>query len=78
MVFHFTYLDKPEEEITSKNGILDYIKDLNNNKTSLTSIFYTENIEDRIGVKIAMEYNDTYSDTYKLYTNSIPKVVEHI
>ncbi|MCI7444391.1 MAG: toprim domain-containing protein [Clostridium sp.] len=72
MVFHFTYLDKPEEEITSKNGILDYIKDLNSNKTSLTSIFYTENIEDRIGVKIAMEYNDTYSDTYKLYTNSIP------
>lgn len=72
MVFHFAYLDKPEEEITSKNGILDYIKDLNSNKTSLTSIFYTENIEDRIGVKIAMEYNDTYSDTYKLYTNSIP------
>ncbi|WP_444210294.1 toprim domain-containing protein [Dialister succinatiphilus] len=58
--------------MTSKNGILDYIKDLNSNKTSLTSIFYTENIEDRIGVKIAMEYNDTYSDTYKLYTNSIP------
>lgn len=72
MLFTLKFEDKPEEEITSKNGILDYIKDLNSNKTSLTSIFYTENIEDRIGVKIAMEYNDTYSDTYKLYTNSIP------
>ena len=29
-------------------------------------------MEDRIGVKIAMDYNDSYSDVYKLYTNSIP------
>ena len=29
-------------------------------------------MEDRIGVKLAMQYNDTYTDTYKLYTNSIP------
>ena len=29
-------------------------------------------MEDRIGVKLAMQYNDTYTDVYKLYTNSIP------
>ena len=29
-------------------------------------------MKDRTGVKIAMSYNDTYGDTYKLYTNSIP------
>jgi DNA gyrase subunit B len=29
-------------------------------------------MEDRIGVKIAMQYNHTYTDTYRLYTNSIP------
>lgn len=29
-------------------------------------------MEERIGVKIAMDYSDSYSDTYKLYTNSIP------
>ena len=29
-------------------------------------------MEDRIGVKLAMQYNDTYTDNYKLYTNSIP------
>ena len=72
MVFELEYLDKPLETITSQNGIRDYINDLNLNKNKITSVFYTENMEDRIGVKIAMQYNDTYTDTYKLYTNSIP------
>ena len=72
MRFKLKYENNPEEEITSKNGIRDYINDLNNNKNKLTSVFYTENMEDRIGVKIAMQYNDTYTDVYKLYTNSIP------
>ena len=72
MTFTLTYEDKPEETIFSQNGIKDYIDDLNKNKTKLTSVFYTENIEDRIGVKLAMQYNDSYTDTYKLYTNSIP------
>ena len=72
MVFKLTYKDKPEEIITSKNGIKDYINDINKNKNIITSVFYTESLEDRIGVKVAMVYNDTYTDTYKLYTNSIP------
>ena len=72
MVFELEYQDNPAEIITSQNGIKDYIDDLNTNKNKLTSVFYTENMEDRIGVKIAMQYNDTYTDTYKLYTNSIP------
>ena len=61
-----------KEVIMSNNGIQDYIKDLNATKTKLTNVFYTELIEDRVGVKLALQYNDTYSDTYKLYTNSIP------
>ena len=72
MVFKFKYGNEPEEEITSRNGIKDYISDLNAKKNTLTSVFYTETLEDRVGVKIAMQYNDTYNDTYKLYTNSIP------
>jgi len=70
--FNFKYKDKEMEVITSQNGILDYINDLNANRKALTSVFYAENTEDRIGVKIAMQYNDTYTDIYKLYTNSIP------
>lgn len=72
LVFNFKYEDKEEEVITSNNGIRDYINDLNKNKNTLTSVFYTENMEDRLGVKIAMQYNDSYTDVYKLYTNSIP------
>ena len=72
LTFNFKFEDKDEEVITSQNGIRDYIDDLNKTKNKLTSVFYTENMEDRIGVKIAMQYNDTYTDTYRLYTNSIP------
>lgn len=72
LIFEFTYEDKPIEIITSKNGILDYIKDLNAKKDTLTSVFYAEKMEDRIGVKVAMQYNNSYSDNYKLFTNSIP------
>ena len=72
MVFNLKFEDKDEETITSQNGIRDYINDLNKEKNKLTSVFYTENLEDRMGVKIAMQYNDTYTDVYRLYTNSIP------
>ena len=72
LTFTLKYKNKEQETIVSKNGILDYIEDLNKSKKPLTSVFYCENTEDRISVKLAMQYNDTYSDTYKLYTNSIP------
>ena len=72
LTFKLKFEDKELEEISSQNGIIDYIKDLNNKKNTLTSVFYAEKKEERIGVKIAMQYNDSYSDTYKLYTNSIP------
>lgn len=72
MVFEFEYKDKPKETITSNNGIKDYINDLNSGKDVLTSVFYTETMENRVGVKVAMQYNNSYTDTYKLYTNSIP------
>ena len=71
LTFKLTYQDKPEEVIYSERGILDYIESLNKNDR-LTSIFYTETQEERVGVKLAMMYNNTYTDTYKLYTNSIP------
>ena len=72
MTFNLKFEDRDEEVITSQNGIKDYINDLNNKKNTLTSVFYTEAMEDRIGVKLAMQYNDTYTDVYRLYTNSIP------
>lgn len=72
LVFEFTYQDRPTEMIASKDGIKDYIKDINSNKNVITSTFYAESYEERLGVKVAMCYNDSYTDSYKLYTNSIP------
>lgn len=72
LTFTLKYKDKADDVIVSQNGILDYIQDLNKKKNTITSVFYAEASEDRIGVKLAMLYNDSYTDTYKLYTNSIP------
>ena len=72
LIFNFKYEDKPDEMICSTNGIVDYINDLTNEKSPLTQVFYTSTQEERVGVKIAMRYIDSYNDTYRLYTNSIP------
>ena len=72
LIFTLQFEDKPLETISSQNGIKDYITDLNKDKNTITSVFYTETLEDRIGVKLAMQYNDSYNDVYKIYTNSVP------
>ncbi len=60
------------EQIESKNGLIDYLDYLSSGKEKLTSKFSAEIMENRIGVKVAMAYVNSYTDTYKLYTNSIP------
>lgn len=65
-------IDSNTEEIASKNGLLDYLDYLGKEKSILTSKFYAEANENRIGVKVALMYVDQFTDTYKLYTNSIP------
>ena len=65
-------IDSSTEEIASKNGLLDYLDYLAKERGNLTSKFYAETNENRIGVKVAMMYVDQYVDSYKLYTNSIP------
>ena len=65
-------IDSQTEEIASKNGLVDYLDYLAKEKDVLTTKFYAEAMENRIGVKVALMYVDQYVDTYKLYTNSIP------
>lgn len=60
------------EEIESKNGLLDYLDTLNSGKELLTTPFYAETSENRMTVRIAMQYTNQFSDTYRLFTNSIP------
>lgn len=61
-----------EEEIVSQNGLLDYLETLTKTKNKLTSVFYAENSENRMRVRVAMQYTDAYTDTYRIFTNSIP------
>lgn len=72
LTFKFKYQDKPEEIISSKNGIKDYMDDLFEKKTAITSLFYAKSNEGQIGIEVALKYNDSFTDTYKLFTNSIP------
>ena len=60
------------EEIESKNGLLDYLDNLNSGKEQLTTPFYAETSENRMTVRVAMQYTNQFSDTYRLFTNSIP------
>ncbi len=61
-----------EEDIVSNNGLLDYLETLTKGKNKLTSVFYAENTENRMRVRIALQYTDQFSDTYRIFTNSIP------
>lgn len=72
LTFNFIWKDKPNEVIKSEKGIVDYVDYLSKSKNCLTSKFYAEKFENRVGVKVSFVYTDTYSDNYKLFTNSIP------
>ena len=72
---HFTLTnDGKSEEIESKNGLLDYLDTLNSGKEILTTPMYAESNENRMTVRVAMQYTSQYTDTYRLFTNSIPNV----
>ena len=62
------------EEIESKNGLYDYLAVLTSGKEVLTTPFYAESMENRMRVRVAMQYTNQFSDTYRIFTNSIPNV----
>ena len=70
--FSFKDNDKPSEIIESQNGLLDYLDTLTKNKNKLTTPFYAESSENRMRVRVALQYTDQYNDTYRIFTNSIP------
>ena len=65
-------VNSKSEQISSQNGLLDYLNDLCSGKSKLTTPFYAESAENRIGVRVALQYVDQYTDTYRIFTNSIP------
>lgn len=61
-----------KEEFLYNGGIIEYVKMLNENKTSLNSqIIYVSGQEDNISIEVALQYNETYNSAVYSFTNNI-------
>ncbi|HLD02505.1 MAG TPA: DNA gyrase subunit B [Candidatus Nanoarchaeia archaeon] len=67
--------DGKKELFQFENGIIDFVRHLNKNKTSLhdSPIYFTKE-KDRIAVEIAMQYNDSYVENIHSFVNNINTV----
>ncbi len=61
-----------EEIFNYKGGIAEFIKFINRNKEAIhPKIFYVEKEKDNVGVEIALQYNDSYSEEVMAFANNI-------
>ena len=54
-----------------KDGLRDFIKYLNESKTTLHPMFYMQRIRDGATVEAAIQYNDTYTENVLSFANNI-------
>lgn len=62
-----------QAEYYSEHGIIDYLNYLNKEHNFLLKPFYLTANEDEFSVELGIAYNDQFTNTTKLYTNSIPQ-----
>lgn len=66
--------DGKEEIFHYEGGLKEFIKHLNNKKSTLNEIFYFSNTrEDAINVEVAMQWHDGFNESVFCYTNNIPQ-----
>ena len=65
--------EKPKfDEFCYEGGILHFVEDLNKNKETLfDSPVYFEETQDDSAIEVAIQYNDSYSETIFSYANNI-------
>ncbi len=57
-----------------EGGIKSFVRYLNRNREKLHDIFYAEKEMDRIGIEVALQYTDAYSESVYCFANTINTV----
>ena len=66
-------MNAPQREMTFyfEGGIVSFVRYLNRNRETLHPVFFAERDIDNIGVEVAVQYTDAYSESVYSFANTI-------
>ncbi|MDE5952902.1 MAG: DNA topoisomerase IV subunit B [Malacoplasma sp.] len=70
IIFENEYTRKVDTFL-AENGISEFVQFINSNQKTISDVIYIEGKEQEIEVEIAFQYNDTNSETFVSFANSV-------
>ena len=64
--------EKREKEYCYEGGLTDFVRYLNEEKTTITEPIAFESSRDGLIVRVAIQYNDTFNDSIHSFVNNVP------